>query len=236
VATRQSLPLILLPGLVNDERVWRAVMARLGARAEARVATLRGSDSMAGLAADVLAGAPPRFSLAGLSMGGYCALEIVRQAPERVAALALVDTSARADTPEGRIQREKQIERAGHEYPALIGELLGKWVHPTRVHDADVGEVARDMAVQAGAATFVQQQRAILSRADSRPLLASIRCPTIVIAGADDAVMPPEIHRELADGIAGAQLVSIAGCGHLAPLERPAEVADALGEWLARAA
>ena len=232
----QSIPLILLPGLANDERVWRPVTSRLGAHADARFVALRGSQTMSGLAAEVLAGAPPRFAVAGLSMGGYCALEMVRQAPERVAALALVGTSARPDTPEARTQREKQIERAGHEYPALVGELLGRWVHPTRIHDADVGQVARDMALQSGPAIFVQQQRAILSRADSRPMLASIRCPAIVIAGDDDAIMPPEIPREVADGIPGARLVMLAGCGHLAPLERPAEVADALADLLVRAA
>jgi pimeloyl-ACP methyl ester carboxylesterase len=228
------LPLLLLPGLVNDERVWRAVATRLGNVADVRVVGLDSADTMAGLAADVLADAPPRFALAGLSMGGYCALEIVRQAPDRVAALGLVDTSARPDTPESRANREKQIERSRSDYAGLVSELVGKWVHPTRVNDADVGQVARDMALQSGAAMFARQQRAIMSRADSRPALASIRCPTVVIAGQDDALMPPEIHEELAHGIPGAELHSLVTCGHLAPLERPAEVADALSHRLAR--
>ncbi len=102
-------------------------------------------------------------------MGGYCALEIMRQAPERVMGLALVDTSARPDTPESKANREKQIERARTDYPGLVAELLPKWIHPSRLHDAEVGQVARDMALDAGPEIFARQQRAIMSRADSRP-------------------------------------------------------------------
>jgi pimeloyl-ACP methyl ester carboxylesterase len=182
----------------------------------------------------VLADAPERFAVAGVSMGGYCALELFRQAPGRVLGMALVDTSARPDTAEAKAVREKQIERAASGYAGVVGELLPKWVHPARLHDADVGEVARDMALGAGPAQFARQQRAIMSRADSRPLLASIACPCFVIAGEADAVMPREIHEELANGIAGARLVMLPATGHLAPLEDPEGVADALRGWLAR--
>ena len=228
------IPLLLLPGLTNDERVWRRTMTALGADAEAKVGDVSTHDTMTGLAQAVLARAPERFAVAGLSMGGYCALEMLRQAPQRIAGVALVDTSARPDTQESKANREKQIERARGDYPALVGELVGKWIHPGFLHDANVAEVARDMALQSGSETFARQQRAIMSRADSRPLLKEIRCPAIVIAGRQDTLIPMEVHEELASGISGATLSVIDDCGHLAPLEQPAAVADALRGWLRR--
>jgi pimeloyl-ACP methyl ester carboxylesterase len=234
MTAKPPVPLLLLPGLTNDERVWRAVISRLGSHADASVGDVRTRDTMSALAADALAHAPDRFAIAGLSMGGYCALEIVRQAPERVLGLALVDTSARPDTQESKANREKQIERARTDYPALVAEVVPKWIHPSRLHDAEVGEIARDMALDAGPEIFTRQQRAIMSRADSRPLLGAIRCPVVVVYGRDDALIPTEVHEELARGITGAQLFAIDTCGHLAPLERPAAVADALADWVRR--
>ena len=111
-----ALPLLLLPGLTNDARVWRDVIAHLGDDRSTTIGDLRGGETMRAVAADVLGRAPERFAVAGLSMGGYCALEMLRQAPQRIAGIALVDTSARLDTPEARANREKQIERARTEY------------------------------------------------------------------------------------------------------------------------
>ena len=211
-------------------------MGALAQDADLTVGDLRTHDTMSALAADVLSRAPQRFAVAGLSMGGYCALEIVRQAPERVVGLALVDTSARPDSAESKANREKQIDRARTAYPALVGEVVPKWIHPSRLHDAEVGGVARDMALDVGPEVFARQQRAIMSRADSRPLLKAIGCPTVVVCGGDDALIPMEVHEELAQGIAGAKLEVIAACGHLAPLERPNEVADVLRIWVRRLA
>jgi pimeloyl-ACP methyl ester carboxylesterase len=223
------IPLVLLPGLVNDARVFAQLSSWLRDSAEPIDGDLTTRDTMAELADDVLAKAPQRFALAGLSMGGYCALEIVHRAPGRVAALALIDTSARPDTAEGRANREKQIARAiGGDYAAVVDELLRKWVHPSRLDDGAVAEVVRAMARDHGPATFERQQRAIMSRADSRPRLAAIACPTIVVYGAEDAIMPREIHEELGNGIAGAKLHAVRECGHLSPLERPAAVAEVL--------
>jgi len=223
------LPLLLLPGLVNDARVYAQVSSWLVDAADPVDVDLSTQDTMAALADDVLAHAPRRFALAGLSMGGYCALEIVHRAPERVAALALIDTSARPDGAEAKANREKQILRAqGGEYEALVDELLQKWVHPSRRSDGAVADVVRSMARDHGPATFARQQRAVMSRADSRPRLAAITCPTLVVHGAEDALMPREIHEELAQGIAGAKLHVIRECGHLSPLERPAAVAEVL--------
>ena len=224
--------LLLLPGLTNDARVWQGVAERLADVARVQVADLTTRDTMTELAQDVLAKAPPRFAVAGLSMGGYCALEIVARAPERVVALGLVDTSARPDTPEGRANRERQIDRAPAELAAIVDELLPKWVHPSRLADPAVAGVVRAMARDHGPDAFTRQQRAIMSRADSRPRLAAIRCPTVVVCGREDALLPLEVHEEMARGIAGATLRVIDGCGHLAPLERPVEVAAALRELL----
>jgi pimeloyl-ACP methyl ester carboxylesterase len=232
--TTAAVHLVLLPGLVNDARVWRGVAERLADVASVQVADLATRDTMGALADDVLAGAPPRFAVAGLSMGGYCALEIVARAPERVIALALVDTSARPDTPEGRASREGQIARAPAALAAIVDELLPKWVHPSRLADPAVADVVRAMARDRGPEAFIRQQRAIMSRADSRPRLAAIRCPTAVICGRHDALLPLEVHEEMARGIPGAALEVIEDCGHLAPLERPAEVAAALRRLLGK--
>jgi pimeloyl-ACP methyl ester carboxylesterase len=226
------IDLLLLPGLPNDARVWQGVADRLADVASVRVADLTARESMAALADDVLAKAPARFALAGLSMGGYCAFEIVARAPERVTALGLVDTSARPDTPEGRANREKQIARAPAELAAIVEELLPKWVHPSRFDDRAVADTVRAMARDVGADAFARQQRAIMSRADSRPRLAAIRCPTVVVCGREDMLLPLEVHEEMAHGIPGAKLRVIEACGHLAPLERPADVAAALRELL----
>jgi pimeloyl-ACP methyl ester carboxylesterase len=224
--------LLLLPGLTNDARVWQGVADRLADVATVHFGDLGTADTMAALADDVLAKAPPRFALAGLSMGGYCALEIVARAPERVIALGLVDTSARPDTPEGRANREKQIARAPAELAAIVEELLPRWVHPSRVEDHAVADIVRAMARDGGADVFARQQRAIMSRADSRPRLPGIRCPTVVVCGREDTLLPLEVHEEMARGIPGAKLRVIEACGHLAPLERPAEVAAALRDLL----
>ena len=228
----RSVPLLLLPGLTNDERVWRKVKDALQGDRAVSVGDLRAGETMRDVAMHVLERAPERFALAGLSRGGYCALELIRQAPERVAGLALVDTSARPDNAEGKANREKQIERARTDYAGLVETLLPKWIHPSRLDDPAVVDVVRAMARDAGADVFAQQQRAIMSRADSRPLLGSIRCPTIVVCGRDDQLMPMEIHDELVRGIDGAKLHAVERCGHLAPLERPDAVAEAMRGWL----
>jgi len=226
--------LVLLPGLTNDARLWQPVARMLADIADVTHGDLTTGETMSDVAAEVLARAPARFALAGMSMGGYCALEIVRLAPERVTALALVDTSARPDGAEARANREKQIERARSDYPALVEELLPKWIHASRLHDVAVAGVARDMALMAGAEVFARQQRVIMSRSDSRPILSAIRVPTIVVYGKEDAVLPFEVHQEMAGGIQDAQLAVTEACGHLAPLERADEVAAAMRHWIGR--
>lgn len=226
--------LVLLPGLPCDARLWAHQVEHLADLADAVVADLTVADTMRGLAESVLDNAPPGpFALAGLSMGGYCAFEILRLAPERVTRLALLDTSARADTEEAKANREKLIARAGTNYDGVIETLLPKLLHPGHVDDATIAGTVRAMARSIGKDAFVRQQRAIMSRSDSRDSLADIHCPTLVLCGREDAITPVATHEELVAGIPGATLEVIEHSGHLTPLERPQAVTDALRRWLA---
>jgi pimeloyl-ACP methyl ester carboxylesterase len=191
------------------------------------------ADSVESIAEQILASAPPRFALAGLSMGGYLAFEVMRQAPERVARLALLDTSARPDTPEqsqGRRELMALAEAGGLD--EVVEHLLALFVHPDRYADEPLCETVRAMARATGAEAFVRQEASIIGRPDSRPDLGAIRCPTLVLVGDGDVLTPPELAVEIADGIAGARLVTVEHCGHLPPLERPEQVTDALVAWM----
>jgi pimeloyl-ACP methyl ester carboxylesterase len=214
----QSPPdLLLLPGLLCDAALWQAQVAGLGGAARCQVADVTQDDSLAAMAARALAAAPPRFALAGLSMGGYLAFEILRQAPERVTRLALLDTSARPDTP------EQARRRRG---------LLPQLVHPANLA-GPIGAAVIAMAERVGREAFLRQQAAILGRPDSRPDLARMQLPVLVGVGEADALTPPALAEEIAAGIAGARLHRIPGCGHLPPMEAPALVTDLLRDWLA---
>lgn len=228
-------PLVLVPGLLCDERLWSHQLKYLSDVADPVVADVPTSGSVGGMARDVLRRAPERFALAGLSMGGYVALEIMRQAPERVTALALLDTSARADTPEQTRARLEllRLAEAGRfaEVPRL---LLPRVVHPARLADEELSSVVVGMASAVGTEVFERQERAIMARPDSRGDLASIGCPTLVLCGREDELTPLRVHREMAELVPGAWLRVVEECGHLSTLERPEEVNGALGEWLER--
>jgi len=166
-------------------------------------------------------------------MGGYIALEIVRQVANRVDRLALLDTNARDDSPEAREKRRANIALAESgrfdEAIELVWPLL---VHPDRHNDATLKQIHVAMCHDVGAEAYVRQQRAILTRADSRPLLASIKCPTLVLVGEQDELTPPFLSEEMAAGISGAKLVKVPHCGHLSTLEQPDAVNAALIEWM----
>ena len=231
-----SLPLLALPGLTNDERLWRHQAAALAGEHAVTSFALAPHTSMGELAEMALARAPKgRFALAGLSMGGYCALEIMRRAPERVAALALLDTSARPDTPEQTQLRRQAIAASARDYGAAIDVFLPRLVHPARSTDPSVIAPLRDMAMTLGREGYVRQQEAIIGRLDSRSTLRDIRCPTLVLCGREDSLTPVVLHEELHAGIAGSRLVVIDDCGHASTLERPDEVTAALRAWLDQA-
>lgn len=226
--------LVLVPGLLCDERLWRHQAEGLADLAgRVLVPDVTGEDSVAGMARGILEAAPGRFSLAGLSMGGYVSLEILRQAPERVEALALLDTSARADTPEQTEARLSLVRLARSDrFDEVWRALMPKVVHPGRVEDPELRHAVREMAHAVGPEGFERQERAIIGRPDSRGDLPNISCPTLVLCGWDDALTPPQLHEELADGIPGAILRRIYSCGHLSTLERPEAVTRAMRGWL----
>ncbi|KON80685.1 alpha/beta hydrolase [Azoarcus sp. PA01] len=230
----EKMNLLLLPGLLNGASLFEHQADGLADVVGITIADLTGSDSMAGLAEDALAQAPEGpFVLAGMSMGGYVAFEILRRAPHRVRALALLSTSARPDTPEATAAREELIELGATDFPAVIEKLLARMSHPEHANTPEVGGVFQSMATGLGYEVFVRQQRAIIGRADSRPTLAEIECPTLVLCGQEDLITPPAVHRELAAGISGARLHVIEECGHLVPLEQPEQVTGLLRDWLA---
>jgi pimeloyl-ACP methyl ester carboxylesterase len=228
-----ALPIVLVPGLLCTARLYAGQIPALSRVGLVTVADHTRDDSMAAIAQGILRDAPPRFALAGLSMGGYVALEIVRQAPERVARLALLGTSASLDPPEITERRRRQIALAQDgRFDAVADMQFPLLVDRSRLDDEDLQTLVRLMADETGAEAFVREQTAIIGRADSRADLAAIACPTLVVVGAGDNLIPPQRSAEIADAIPGARLVTVAECGHLSTLERPAQVTEALMEWL----
>jgi pimeloyl-ACP methyl ester carboxylesterase len=229
----EPLPVVLIPGLLCSARLYAAQIPALWSCGPVTLADHTRDDSMTAIARRILAAAPPRFALVGLSMGGYLAFEILRQAADRVAKLALLDTAARADTPEVTAVRRAQIAQvAAGGLAAVADAQFMRLVHPLRREDASLREVNRLMAREVGAEGFVRQQTAIIGRVDSRPNLQDIRCPTLVLVGEADALTPPDRAAEMADGIPGARLVEVPDCGHLSSIERPEAVTEALLAWL----
>jgi pimeloyl-ACP methyl ester carboxylesterase len=219
------LPLVLVPGLLCSARLYASQIAALWQFGPLTVADHRRDGTMEAIAKRILADAPPHFALAGLSMGGYIAFAILRMAPERVGKLALLDTSARPDTAEQSSGREKFIAmaRAG-KLDDIVETLTPRFLHRLK-------RIVREMAADTGADAFVRQQKAIMARMDSRPLLTSIRCPTLVLVGDGDELTPPELSKEICSGVSGARLVVVPDCGHLSTIEKPDAVNAALAEW-----
>jgi len=226
-------PLVLLPGLLNTRRVWEHQVEALQDIADITIPELWHHDSIGAMADTVLAGAPPRFALGGFSMGGYVAFEVLRRAPDRVERLALLDTQAGPDSPESTARRHGFIEqtRLGR-FHGVQPALLPQIVHRSRLQDPAVTQPIFDMAREIGAEGFVREQQAIMGRADSRPLLVDIEVPTVVIVGRQDQATPLPRSQEMAADIANARLVVLEECGHMAPLEKPAEVSASLRRWL----
>lgn len=229
----KNLPIIFLPGLLCDAALWRAPVARLIRQAPCMVPDLTGHDNMPSLAQHVLDLAPLQFSLVALSMGGYVAFEILRQAPERVKKLALFNTSARPDSDEQLQRRGGLIKLAQQgKFKGVTPRLLPMLVNAKNQKNPNVTRVIMAMAQRVGQQAFERQQRAIMGRVDSRPLLSSITCSAMVVGGVDDQLTPPDVVQEIAQGIAGSALHVLDDCGHLAPLEQPDKVTALLEGFL----
>lgn len=229
-------PLVLVPGLLCDALMWAPQIEGLADAADCWVVDHRRHDSIERIAAAALAECPfPRFSLAGLSMGGYIALEIQRQAPDRVSRLALLDTNAITDTPEASAARRDAMalaQSAG--LIAVVDTLAPRLLWPRAPRLAALMAAVRAMARNVGVEAFLRQQQAIMGRRDQRPHLPAIRCPVLVACGEDDILTPPALHRDMAQAIPGAVLEMFPECGHLSTLEQPEAVNSALRAWLRR--
>jgi len=227
-------PLVLFPGLLCDPRMWAPQVEGLGAKVRPWIADFTRDDSIAGMASRALAECPfPRFSLAGLSMGGYVAMEVMRQAPERVERLALIDTQARNDTPEARERRLALIKLGEEGRLAEVSDrLMPLFLHASRLSDPRLTGLCRDMAQAVGRDAYLRQQNAILTRIDSRESLRAIRCPTLALCGDNDLLTPVDRHEEIVQAIPGAKLVVIPACGHMSTIEKPDAVNRALETWL----
>jgi pimeloyl-ACP methyl ester carboxylesterase len=227
-------PLLLLPGLLCNELLWEPQVRGLGEHTQIQVADLTRGESIAEMASHALAQAPwPAFAVAGLSMGGYVAMEVMRRAPERIAKLALLDTSARPETPAATERRMHHIALAERDIELAAREFFPLLVHPDRAEDDTLLERLLTMARAVGKEAFIRQQHAIMGRADSRAWLAAIACPTLVLCGRQDVLCTVAMHEEIADRIPIARLVIIENCGHLPTWEEPEATNSALRVWLA---
>ena len=231
-------PLLLFPGLLCDARLWRDQVAALSAAAPCIVADCTQDDTLDGMAERALAAVDTmfsgRFAVAGLSMGGYAALALMRRAPERVSAFCLMDTSARPDTPEQARRRRglMALVARGGRFKGVTPRLLPQLLHPDRLGDEALCEEVMAMADRIGPAAFLRQQAAIVARPDSRPDLPRIAVPTLVAVGAGDQLTPPEHAAEIAGLVPGAALHVVEGAGHLLPMERPDAATGLMRPWL----
>lgn len=225
--------LILLPGLLCDYRLWAHQIEHLAGVADITVPDMTGSDRLSGLARTVLNQSPGTFLLAGLSMGGYVAQEIMRQAPDRVTKLALLDTSPLADTAEVTERRQGMIRLAETgNFSKIMPMMLPQLLHTDSLANEMLTGTVKAMASTIGPEAFIRQQKVIMQRPDSRESLKSITCPTLVLCGEADALTPPAVHEEMQGLIPGSTLIMVEGAGHLSPLEAPVRVTEALKDWI----
>ena len=225
-------PLVLIPGMMCDARMWGGIPAALHPRPVAHVIPTE-ADNMADLARILLQDAPPRFALAGLSMGGILAMEVLAQAPERVERLALLDTNPRAEVPEVRANREPQIARAlnGGLARVMRDEMKPNYLAKGPGKKA-VLDLCLDMALALGPQVFARQSRALRDRADRQATLAAFTGPALVLMGAEDRLCPRDRHDLMHALMPQSRLVIVEGAGHLPTLERPIETTAALRRWL----
>jgi pimeloyl-ACP methyl ester carboxylesterase len=227
-----------VPGLLCDAAVWAGPVERLAPRTRCSVFDPERLDTLAAMARALLAKAPPRFALAGHSMGARVAFEVMRQAPERVTRLAILDADYRA-RPAGaageaeRRQRLALLELARtHGMRAMAERWLPALVHPDRIRDVKLMHALYDMAARRNPAVLAAQVKALLDRPDATEVLRGVRCPTLVLCGRDDNWSGLARHQEMAAIVPRARLVVVERCGHMSTMERPTEVAAAMEQWL----
>ena len=226
--------LILIPGLLNDDELWRDQIGPLSETCRPIVADITRGSTLAQLAADVLAVADDEFALAGFSLGGVVAQEIMRTAPDRVTHLALLDTTMLPDGADRAEDRRRLMAMADNpgKFHGFGDKLLDTYLAPTHRHDADMASRVRGMTERLGPEVFIRQS--LIDRPDSRALLHGIFCPTLVLCGESDVLTPPDLHRDMAVDIPDSRLVIVPDSGHLTPIEQPQAVTDALLHLMAR--
>jgi pimeloyl-ACP methyl ester carboxylesterase len=233
-----TLPLVLLPGLMCDAAVWQPQIQALARAAQCTVADHGALDDLGGMAQAVLQAAPQRFALAGHSMGGRVALEVVRRAPERVARLALLDTGMHAlptgaagtAEVEGRMRLVDTARRQG--VRAMARQWVRGMVHPDRLADRALIDTILDMFERNSADVFAAQIQALIGRPEAEDVLRACKLPTLLLTGANDSWSPPAAHEEMARCVPGSRLLIVQGSGHMVTLEHPTAVSDALLAWL----
>ena len=227
--------LLMLPGHMCDARLWAEVAPALEAQGyQMHHADLTSTNTMEGLAADVLASAPQEFVAVGLSMGGIVAFEMVRQQPWRLMGMVLCDTNAAPERPDRETMRRAQQAKVKD---GGLAEVVREELKPGYLGEAcqerqDLLDLTLAMAMDLGETAFLRQSEALLNRSDSRDLLPTITCPTLLLCGAEDSLCPPALHKAMAAAIPGAELAVLETAGHLPPLETPAAFAAALLHWL----
>lgn len=225
--------LLLIPGMFNTPAIFDAVREHIGPEIDVRVADVVTQSSMREMAEDawkLVAQVPASTQLivAGYSMGGYVTVELLSRHHARVDAVGFIDSSARTDTPESRVNREKTIAALERNFEKTVAGIIAFSLHPDNAARADLVSGMRSMLHSVGAETAIRQTRAIMARSDHRDMLARLNIPTLVICGRADKVTPPAMSEELAALIPGARLIWLEQSGHQTPLEQPAELAEAL--------
>lgn len=225
-------PLVLITGMMCDAQLWGDLPGRFARRMIVH-APCSEAESIEALARLILADAPPRFALAGLSMGGIVAMEIVRQAPERVERLALLDTNPFAETEAVRARRQPQIDRAmaGELASVMRDEMKPLYLAPGP-RKAAVLDLCLDMALELGPEVFARQSRALRDRPDQSETLKRFAAPALVLMGRHDQLCPLDRHEAMHRMMPQSRLVIIDGAGHLPPLEQPEPTFAAIQTWL----
>jgi pimeloyl-ACP methyl ester carboxylesterase len=225
-------PIVFVPGLLCTEALFAPQIVAFADR-PIMVANHREHESIEAITASILEQAPPRFSLIGLSMGGYIAMDILHMAPQRVGKVALLDTNARADTADQTERRNFLINLTRKKGFGKIPHLLYPgFVHEKREEDQELKSTVVDMAMDTGPDAFIRQQTALINRVDSRKRLAEVTCPSLVLVGEDDRLTPLEVSQEIHQCIPGSELAVIEGSGHLSTLEEPDAVTAVLRDFL----
>ncbi|WP_099826429.1 alpha/beta fold hydrolase [Oceaniglobus indicus] len=231
----QTEPLVLLPGFMSDMRIWGAQIEAMSAMHTLHLANWGAADSVEDMADAVLLTAPPRFALAGHSLGGMVAMEIFRRAPERVSRLALISTNCLSETPPAAAEREVRMvqAKAGRLAEALAGEIPERALADTP-YRGDVAAFLRAMGVELGAETYLRQARALQRRPDQQRIMRQIKVPVLVCCGAEDGLHLPRRHEFMAGLVPRADLVVIEGAGHLPMIEASADLTATLERWMTR--